>query len=135
MQTQLSDAARDVRGDCYRTCIACILDMDPGDVPNFVELYDRDFGRMASQWMRETGHINIVSVLDWSLGEVLEYNESMHWGIHYILIGGTDRDTNHAVVARGGTVVHDPHPAGSGLTGPTDSGIFRTEHILRLMDA
>jgi hypothetical protein len=47
------------KGDCWRACIASILEMKSDDVPNFVGLAKKGFGESASdlakEWLRERG--------------------------------------------------------------------------------
>ena len=51
---------------------------------------------------------------------VMVPNTGLSWhssagGVHHMLIGDTIRGTHHAVVARNGYMIHDPHPSRMGL--------------------
>lgn len=47
------------KGDCWRACIASILEMKSDDVPNFVALAEKGWGKdshgLAKAWLRERG--------------------------------------------------------------------------------
>ena len=90
-------------GDCYRTAIACILDMDRDDVPDF----------------KGTGPQQYFASRDWCLGHgvLLEITSGdlVPKGRLYVGIGRSPRGRMHACVCCDGEVVWDPHPDGGGL--------------------
>lgn len=115
-------------GDCYRTCIAMLLDMDAADVPHFAQIaleeYNAKDGSLASHlardWLRQRGyslvHIPFGQdaapyVLDW-------------FGPHtpYILTGASPsgaKDYAHCVVAAGDLqTVCDPSDLGTSKLQP-----------------
>ena len=51
------DPASGIIGDCYRTAIACRLNMDPADVPHFMQGRAGPPGmRDANTWLAERGY-------------------------------------------------------------------------------
>lgn len=125
------DPDNGIYGNCHRTALACIFDKDsPADVPHFLEdNCDADtFYERTDAWLLEQGMRSIT--MPWqaeSLAQMLEVMELRAPGILWILGGVSPRGTNHSVVCRGGEVIHDPHPDGGGVVGPTDDGYFWSE--------
>ena len=106
-------------GDCWRTCIASILEIDRDDVPNFVEI-DRDNPESIEWWeatqlfVREHG----FALIEFNLSE----GESWVPSVATILTGRSPRGKwNHSVVGIGRETVHDPHPSRAGLDGEPNS--------------
>jgi hypothetical protein len=110
-------------GDCYRACIASILEMPPEQVPHFGAL-STDSEEMKVQlraWLADRGLAlfeNWVSG-QWSLEKVLKLFSKDSPGAPFILHGEAAikgaGDINHAVVALDGKI-HDP--SGAGICGP-----------------
>lgn len=118
-----------IPGDCWRTAIACILDLHPSEVPHFIALFegmdaDEDdpltekFGpwwwRETRRWLRARGRDIGVHP-----EPVPPYVED-----YVLLTGPSPRgDFMHVVVGdRYGKLVHDPHPSRMGLVGdPVES--------------
>lgn len=105
-----TDCTDHEKGDCFRTCVAMILDLPRDEVPNFCagDEWWRDF----QHWL-EDRHLTAVEVF------VLEDRPTMAWvtcGTPCILSGRSPRgDWLHSVVglARGGDgfeIVLDPYP-------------------------
>lgn len=110
-------------GNCFATCVACLLDIDVADVPNFCALGDlwwRDF----SDWLNERGFSAIVVCMRtkgaWS-------GSMACWANALCIVSGPSPrgDFDHAVIGRmsgweGADLyefVHDPHPEGLGIVG------------------
>jgi len=119
-------------GDCFRTCVACVLDIeDPLDVPHFIQDEERDggeqwwtaFGRWLS--LRGLGSISIHSQVGHSLTV---------WSqpVYHIASAMGPRGHRHAVIGRltadeheiRWEMVHDPHPSRDGLDGSPDRFYF-----------
>lgn len=93
-------------GDCLMTAVACVLEIDPGELPEL------SVGR-AAQW---------YSILHDALGArgyrfvELRNDPPVCPAGYAIAIGPSARTGgNHACVALDGDVVHDPHPSDEGL--------------------
>lgn len=99
-------------GDCWKTCIAAILDLPMEAVPHFVEFGDawwdktRDFVNAATDGMKE--------ILWWE-----HVGHAPHGIEFFIATGDSPRgDFQHAVIADNtGQTIHDPHPSRAGLAG------------------
>lgn len=123
------DPANGVYGDCYRTAIACLLDMAPSEVPH---VFENGGGSMETQfkamdaWLsaRDLTEINIPLVGDCPLDRALEVMGHWSGGIHYMLTGRSGTGCNHVVICQGREIVWDPSQTCSGILGPADDGYW-----------
>jgi hypothetical protein len=113
-------------GDCYRACIASVLEIPILDVPHFYELARNgdqgDACNLAREWLRSR---DLAIFQCWadsqtSLKTVLDAYSRQNPDVAIILHGeaatiGTD--INHAVVLLNGEIAHDP--SGAGIAGPS----------------
>lgn len=114
-------------GDCFRACVASILDVPISDVPHRYpdrsawERYGQGEGGQLEwhegdpivDWLAQRGLRILMRRIngEWTLAEVLHevayYNPGVHW-----IIGGSSRSGHgHVCVARDHEVVWDPHPS------------------------
>lgn len=96
-------------GDCQRACIASLLDLPREQVPHFLHddcNYDT-FKKRIKEFLALHGLMEVVMPL-----EDCPY---LPQTCHHMMYGYTVRGTYHAVVARNGAVVHDPHPSKAGI--------------------
>jgi len=95
-------------GDCFRCCVASILDLSWRDVPNFMEHPGDAWWTAVQEWLAARNLRCEVALAD-------DYVPPGYW----IASGKSPRgDYHHAVVMHGCTVAHDPHPSRAGLDGP-----------------
>lgn len=131
-------ASRNEFGDCFRACIASILDLPAADVPNFahlggygggvasVEAYHETY-RLARRWLagRGLGLFNTWVSGEWPVEKVLRCFSTDNPGVPFILHGEAEKQgdgaVNHAVVVLDGVIAHDPGCAG--LRGPAAASI------------
>lgn len=113
-------------GDCWRCCIAAVLQMPAQDVPHFVAQdgglhYEAD----TQVWLAERGYCLVRSK---SRFQFPQWHARKFNPVPVIAGGPTprSRDMNdtHAVVYFDGKLVYDPHPSNAGLTAITE------EHII-----
>jgi hypothetical protein len=127
------NAEKGIMGDCHRTAIACVLDLDPQDVPHFMEKvpeHDASEAEIAAErWLNARGltQINVAyageSDLETVLSTVANSNPRSK-GIVYLL-GGTSRNgTGHTVVCCDDKIVCDPSLDESGIVGPLSDGRY-----------
>jgi hypothetical protein len=117
-------------GDCWRACIASILDLTADDVPNFFHIADRRAGDgpecnklaydLAREWLAERG-LGIFRVWvtgEWSLEKVLDqygtFSPEVPFIVHGTPAGVAQGEEAHAVLALGRKLLHDPSGAGIG---------------------
>lgn len=110
-------SAPGVTGDCWRCCIAAILQVPAEEVPHF---YDRTQFESAEadaqRWLNARGYALVTTRASFDVprwhGDDVE--------LPLIVSGPTERSRGmgklHAVVKVGMKVVYDPHPSEAGLT-------------------
>ena len=118
MQTILSPPF----GDCFRACVASILELTIDEVPNFntyLAWYD------ALQWF--LGDYGLYA-LDLRLISGASAKDFLRG--YYIVSGKSPRfDCLHAVVGRDGNIVHDPFPGGGGIRSVDTFTVFCKEFM------
>lgn len=126
------DPAKGIIGDCFRCCIASLLELSAARVPHFADYdWDDTSGRWfvdLNKWLAPRGVAYIElpvsddgpeSVAKWLSGAT-----AFGFDIYHIIGGNSPRGVDHAVVARNGVIVHDPHPSRAGLVGPQSNGAY-----------
>jgi hypothetical protein len=103
-------------GDCYRCCIASILEIDPVIIPHpgaRGEAHWLEELPKLDRWFKERGlyHFCVKS----ALADLKDWQDALNGG-YYIMGGQSARGFGHFVVAQNYGMVHDPHPDGSGIT-------------------
>jgi hypothetical protein len=118
-QLYTHDPDNGVFGDCYRTCIACILDCDPLFVPHVGK---DGAGKWAENhkaldaWLaRKNLYVAFFTV---PAGMIHLYAD---FGYH--LLGGRSPRGLHYVVGMGGKMVHNPAKEDDGLE-PDEDGSY-----------
>lgn len=113
-------------GDCFRACIASILELPAWDVPHFALRAFQDDGtdQDAVQECRSFvntlgfGYVDIPFQSD-SVDEMLRFCARFAPGTHYVMTARSKRGFAHCVVGFDGEIVFDPtyteEPNGHGL--------------------
>lgn len=101
------------KGNCYATCIACLLDLEVEDVPNFCVDYPADeWFQETQRWLAKRG----TGTVYYTGGQTaLDELTALYPAAYCIVAGPGPRGCDHVVIYRGGEMVHDPHPSGAGL--------------------
>lgn len=127
-----------IYGDCHRTAIACLLDLQPQDVPHFYDLQVQATQRGEKyEWRSEVekflnakgftqADISYASTLD----DLFAYMGAVNPRTLYLLGGTSVRGANHTVICRGGGFEWDPHPDSNFVNGPLDNGFFEVTFLL-----
>lgn len=126
-QSILHDPEHGKNGDCWRACIASVLELPIEDVPHFGDMDDRK-GRMVELQLLAKYGFTIYSIYgDGGMANHPEILPEDHE--YYFAIGPSPRDKNisHQVVCHNGKIVHDPHPDKTNL-----SGISHFEILLKI---
>lgn len=121
-------------GDCFRTCLACLLDKDsPADVPHFYQMaFERDgfhtqedhetkahiFSWLASQGL-QLMRIPFVG----NLYDITLQVEAMNPRILY-MVQGKSSDGEHVVIYKGADMLWDPSPTNSGILEMGADGVY-----------
>ncbi len=126
-QLFLHDPDNGQYGDCFRTCVAMLLDVSPEEVPH----EHRD----CSGWEMEDLVNGYLEPMGLTVARVPTYyphspeeflaNYSTYFrNTAYMLSGKSPRGTQHVVVIDRDGRMHDPHPDDTGLTGHSDGWYF-----------
>lgn len=119
-----------IYGDCHRTAIAIVLDMDAKDVPHFMHggVSGDEAADLAEAWLNERGiaTINVVYGGQLPVSDVLAtvdlYNRRSR--PVFLLTGKSCNGTGHVVVCSDGKIACDPALDDSGIVGPCDDGFY-----------
>jgi hypothetical protein len=130
--TQLTphDPAKGQAGDCWRTCIACLFDLNPLDVPDFADgsIDGMTFDERTQGWLHERGltRVELPFTGEFTADEVMGCIGGLNPEAYYILAGAHPHlvGSTHSVVCKGNRIVHDPaqEPATPPLAGPSPTG-------------
>lgn len=118
-----------VYGDCHRTAIACVLDLEAGDVPHFMDGGDAPLAHdRCEAWLNERGISTIEILFDGSMPveNILSTISGMNRrGRPAFLLQGTSANGfRHFVACCDGEIVCDPSLDDSGIIGPCDDGFY-----------
>ena len=114
-------------GDCWRTSIACLLDMHPREVPHFVEHDFEDSAtatRNLREWLAGIGLGMVEFPFSAPLEAMMSSIHAINPGSYYLLSGNSRNRCGHTVVACGDKIVWDPSIDDSGIVGPMDDGYY-----------
>lgn len=125
-------------GDCHRTAIACLLDLQPQDVPHFYQLKvdalnrgeDFSWRGEVERFLNSKGYTGVDITYTSSLNELFDYMSLVNPRTLYLLGGTSMRGTNHTVICRGGGFEWDPHPDSDFVIAPLDNGLFEVTFLL-----
>lgn len=128
-------------GDCFRACIASMFELRLLDVPSFHEgipngkLLPPDRVAAMDAWLADRGFTYLEFGFPMPVDQILARMNSYNPGCTYLLTGRTREGVTHTVIAKGGSVIHDPgsSPGAHALADPCDDmfmrvGIFVMEH-------
>ena len=136
-QTKLSNEEGTINGNCLRTCIACLLEIDPEEIPH-IEDMDVWFGVfydfLNSKGYEFEGTIYLGSKYFTEFGkrkaedEIKRFKE--YEGVDgYIIAGGTSPRSyvtrGHAVIYKNGELAWDPHYSREGVLEITEAYMIK----------
>lgn len=118
------DPAAGQFGDCFRACIASILELPIEAVPHtmaYEEHLVEDPGQwypQLNEWLRPRGLAFLC--LDTEVAAPADWFRAIEpaFTSYHVLSGLGPRGHNHSVVACNGRLAWDPHPSRAGLVGP-----------------
>ena len=105
-----------LHGDCFRCCVASIFEDET--VPNFMKPDPEAYYDRLIEWADEKGY----AVMNIRLDSIDDGIRKTLKNCYLIACGeSSGGDIGHAVVWLNGQMVHDPHPAKSGLKDKPES--------------
>lgn len=114
-------------GDCWRTCVACLLDRQPDHVPHFlVDCWnDGVLGdKRLRAWLSTQGFGLATVAFAGELEDVLLSMKNLNPGIFYMLGGKSRLGCGHSVIGFEDSIAWDPSPTENGIVGPMDDGYY-----------
>lgn len=109
IQTRLSTGAEPhLRGNCFPTVLACIMEISVEEVIQIQEYYDdENWPCILDDWLLSKG---------WQLMTELDH---LMDGSYYLVSGISPRNSNvyHVCIYQNGKLIHDPHPSEDGIIG------------------
>lgn len=120
------DPEAGIFGDCHRTAIACLLDLEPEQVPHFGQENPaaQEFGRAVGRFLATRNLADVHIAFKASLPDVLQTMEALNPGMYYLLGGTSKTGCGHTVIGCGERIVHDTSLNDSGIIGPMDDGHY-----------
>lgn len=122
-------------GDCVRACLASMLELESSQVPHFFATYTDGVkeNRDMQIWFAERGQILAFLGLpgSWSKEEFFDYMADTYKDREYMLwadFGSGD----HAVVCKGGEIIHNPAWYRTPIEGPHSTGMWIAILIAKL---
>lgn len=109
-------------GNCFRACVASILELSMEDVPDFCNENPDNWFVSFCDWLRQFGMTAMMIKAERWKGSYSKILRDVD-----LLAGGKSaiRDNMHEVIYRNGEMIHDPAPEELGLAnGPRDYIIF-----------
>lgn len=119
-------------GDCLRTAVACLLDLEPADLPHeHRAMTNVEHNAIMDAFLHERGihRIGVALTTD-DIDVALETVKTISDGLPCLFSGTSGNGCNHVVIVQHGRIVHDPAQDDSGIIGPTDTGQFIIEWLV-----
>lgn len=137
-QANLHDPENDIWGDCHRTCIAMLLNLERDEVPNFAEVAKDDadkFHALVRDWLAGRGYATFSLAFDADLDSVLSTMRGMNPGTFYLLGGMSRTGCAHSVIGLNDRIIADPSRTDSGIVGPIDGYYWITVLVPMILRA
>jgi len=113
-----------VRGNCFQTTVACMIDTEPTEVPNVETLFDIEGGlwyEVMSAWLKSKGW-ELCTDTRYKVFHDPEYKAGYRDEIikeiqdtYYMVSGKSTRGVMHCCIYCNGLMVWDCHPTHEGL--------------------
>ena len=125
------DPDNGVWGDCWRTAIACLFDLEPGDVPHFGDggPSGDEMGARVDAWLKEQGCHRVMLAFPAELDDVLRTVGYYNPNAWYLLTGRSRTGVDHVVICRNNKIEHDPSLDDAGIVGPGTDDVYWVEFV------
>ncbi len=135
------DPKNGVWGDCYRTAIACLLDIEPDKVPHVTDGDPDNHSdesvatKMMRDWLKPQGlYLVSIAIQADTKEQVMEMMQFNNPDIHYLLVGESVAGCNHNVICKGNKFIHCPSTGDVNcIVGPCDDGLFWIDFITKMI--
>lgn len=127
------DPAKGVYGDCWRTVIACLLDLPVDSIPHEHRTYaDGEQQTIIRTFLADHGLTLAFLALQGTPDDLLHTMGVSNPEVYWLLSGTSRTGCNHVVICRGGEIVHDTSLTDSGIVGPCDDGLTYVDMLVKL---
>jgi len=122
-----------IYGDCWRTAIACLLDLPPEDLPHVHGGITTDAEHPVNDWLAERGLVLLATAFHGEdpMQTILDAVSACNKGVRFLFSGTSRTGCNHVVIAQDGKIIHDPSLTDAGIIGPCDDGYWWVNFIGR----
>lgn len=127
--------------DCFRTALGCMLDLEPQDVPDFVEedggegAWSEEGKDRVRAWLQDRGYDMIdtaYTVADRPLQDLLGHIRHIQGrDIIYMCVGKNPRGEPHVVICRGDSILWDTSPINCGIPDGFEDGVYWVYYIAK----
>lgn len=110
-----------IRGNCWQTAVASVLDLKLEQVPHFVDADERfgvDWWEYTVNWLWHNGY------------DIFRPDRHLYTNEYYLVSGKSPRgDFYHVVIYKNGKMVHDPHPSQAGVLTEETMEVIRPSYL------
>ncbi len=118
-------------GDCWRTCIACILDVAPDTIPHYYEMFwgqgevisDKVHEATNKELKKSYGVVFVETPLEATYEQLRTYLKHYYKDM-YVIVGCNSKNGGHSVIMKNDDYMWDPAIDNSGCVGPMDDGYY-----------
>lgn len=133
-------------GDCFRTCLACLLDLEVTEVPHFLSIhYDPtspnphlespEMKTHIKDWLASKGYALVEVPYQAEAEErpnrIMEHLALKDGEDMCYLLSGRSVNAAHVVIGRGPKILWDPSPTNSGIVAPVD-GVYWISYLVSI---
>lgn len=117
-------------GDCWRTCIACLLDVPVDYIPHYYLEYWKHGENIAQLVQGLTNKFLVpfgVQYIECPLEctyEQLRAHLAYYYKDMYVMVGCNSKNGGHSVIMKNTDYIWDPAIDNSGCVGPMDDGYY-----------
>lgn len=127
-------------GDCWRTCIACLLNADsPASVPHYLwdmfSLDDDNWQHVLAkqnEWLSSKGLRFVEYPVTAGSLEGLRAYLAHYYKDMYVMVGCNSKHGGHEVIMKNGDYMWDPSKDDSGCVGPMNDGYYWIGNLIKL---
>lgn len=121
-----------VYGDCFRTALANLLDLDRDEVPHFMDGGNRpdNVWPTVNKWLNVRGLHLVAIAFQCELNDLFVMMKRINPGVIYLLAGSSERGVVHQVIACDDKIIQDPHPSGIGVSSPCEDGHYWINFVI-----
>ncbi len=119
-------------GDCWRTCIACILNVPPNNIPHYYEQLwkegeniSQEVHAATNEFLADAGYgVQYIEIPVQCDEEQLRVYISHYFKDMYVIVGCNSKNGGHSVIMKGYDYMWDPAIDNSGCVGPMEDGYY-----------